>query len=351
MNATNTTVAAPAQPSTARLRNALAGGRRIGLGLLIALASLAALGFIYQSVATVLDRRNYTAPGQTVDVGGRRMHLYCTGANTDGRPTVILEQGGGGNVLGWFLVQPEVARSTRVCAYDRAGQGWSDPGPQPRDGAHIASDLHTLLAAAGVPGPYVLAGHSYGGIFIRSFASQYPDEVAGLVLLDSAHPDQWTRTPEGRARYAGDSQLYAGGRFLVRFGLLRVGPNPFAAVPADWPTDFQAEWRALVNTNQFWDTTEAESRAILDTMAQLRAAPPLPAGLPLAVVTAGLNTGADGLWREYQGELAALSANSAHVVVEGADHAALWADPRYVPATVEAIWDVIEAVRTGQPLH
>ena len=91
--------------------------------------------------------------------------------------------------------------------------------------------------------------------------------MAGLVLLDSAHPDQWTRTPEGQAEYANQSRLYGGGRLLVRFGLLRVGPNPFAATPAGWPADLRAEWRALANTNQFWDTTEAESRAILDTMA------------------------------------------------------------------------------------
>jgi pimeloyl-ACP methyl ester carboxylesterase len=324
--------------------------KRIGLIVLTGLVALAGLGVVYQTAATALDRRAYAAPGQMVDVGGRTMHLLCTGANLDGRPTVILEQGGGGLALAWFRVQPKLAQATRVCAYDRAGQGWSQPGPVPRDGAHIAADLHALLAAAGIPGPYVLAGHSYGGLFIRSFASQYPDEVAGLVLLDSAHPDQWTRTPEGLAEYANQSRLYGGGRLLVRFGLLRLGPNPFAATPADWPADLRAEWRALANTNRFWDTTAAESTAILDTMAQLRAAPPLPAGLPLAVVTAGTNTHADGQWRQYQAELAALSNNSVHVVLEGAGHADLWADARYVPASVTAILDVVDAARTGNPL-
>lgn len=348
MNTAATPIAVPSPADAARR----AGSRlkRIGLGLLIALVALAALGFVYQTAATALDRRNYTAPGQMVDVGGRQMHLYCTGANRDGRPTVILEQGGGGNALAWFQVQPEVAQFTRVCAYDRAGQGWSDPGPMPRDGAHIAQDLRALLARAGIPGPYVLAGHSYGGVFIRAFANAYSEDVAGLVLLDSAHPDQWTRTPEGQAQYATDSRIYGVGRVLARLGLLRLGPNPFAATPDTWPADLRAVWRALASSNQFWDTTGAESNAILDTMAQLRAAPPLPAGLPLAVVTAGLNTGADGRWRQYQSELASLSTNSLHIVIENADHAALWADPRYIPASVQAILDVVEAARSGASL-
>ena len=232
-----------------------------------------------------------------------------------------------------------------ACAYDRAGQGWSDPGPLPRDGVHIATDLHALLATAGIPGPYVLAGHSYGGLFIRAFARQYPDEVAGLYS-DSAHPDQWTRTPAGRAEYANHARLYRVGRMLVRFGLLRVGPNPFAVPPTDWPAELRSAWRALANTTRFWDTTAAGSRAMGATMAQVRSAPPLATGLAVAVVTAGRNTGADGRWREYQGEFAAVT-NSARVVVEGADHAALWADPRYIPATVETIVDVVEAVHAG----
>jgi pimeloyl-ACP methyl ester carboxylesterase len=348
MNATASPIAVPTQTGAAR--RAASGRKRLGLTLLIGVAALACLGLVFQTTATALDRRAYPAPGQMLDVGGRTMHLLCTGANLDGRPTVILEQGGGGNALAWFQVQPELAQSTRVCSYDRAGQGWSQPGPLPRDGTHIASDLHALLAEAGITGPYVLAGHSYGGAFIRVFASQYPDEVAGLVLLDSAHPDQWTRTPEGQAEFANQARLYAGGRVLARFGLLRLGPNPFAATPADWPADLRAQWRALASTNQFWDTTAAESSAIPDTMSQLRAVPPLPAGLPLAVVTAGANTGPDGDWRQYQAELAALSTSSIHRVVEGASHVDLWADARYVPASVTAILDVVEAARTGNSL-
>jgi len=132
--------------------------------------------------------------GQPMTVNGlqERLRHYCQKAGV----AVTCHQlrrhprTGRGNILGWFLVQPEVAKTTRVCSYDRAGQGWSDPGPEPRDGEHIAQDLHALLQNASIPGPYVLAGHSYGGLFVRAYAAYYPGEVVGLVLLDSAQPDQ-----------------------------------------------------------------------------------------------------------------------------------------------------------------
>jgi len=326
--------------------------KRITLWLVIGIVALAALGAIYQAVATEMDKRAYPPPGQMVDVGGYRLHLYCTGANVNGSPTVILEQGGGGNTLGWFLVQPEVAKATRVCSYDRAGQGWSGPAPEPRDGESIAKDLHTLLQNAGIPGPYVLAGHSYGGLFVRAYAAYYPEEIVGLVLLDSAHPDEWTRTPEGQAQYKSDSQVYGVARILARLGLLRFGPNPFKVTPSSLPglsVQQNAEWNALVTTAQFWDTTDIESRAILETMAQVRAGTSL-GDLPLMVVTAGANTGVDGQWATYQNELAALSTNSVHIVIDGATHQALWAELEGAHASSAAILKVVEAARSEEPL-
>jgi pimeloyl-ACP methyl ester carboxylesterase len=139
----------------------------------------------YETVRESLDARAYPMPGQLIDVGGHRLHLHCTGS---GSPTVVLEPGGGAasSDLGW--IAPAVARDTRVCVYDRAGRGWSDAADGPQDGAHIAADLHTLLDRAHVPGPYVLAGHSFGGLYVLSFAAQFPDQVAGMVLLDSTAP-------------------------------------------------------------------------------------------------------------------------------------------------------------------
>src|SRR3954449_4805098 len=124
---------------------------------------------------------------QLVDVGPYRLHLQCTGSRG---PTVVLEPGGGGSAASLGLIAPAVARDSRVCVYDRAGRGWSDPAVSPPDGAQIATDLHTLLNRAHVPGPYVLAGHSFGGLYVRTYAAKYPNDVAGLVLVDStaSHP-------------------------------------------------------------------------------------------------------------------------------------------------------------------
>jgi pimeloyl-ACP methyl ester carboxylesterase len=109
-----------------------------------------------------------------VDVGGYKLHIYCPG---EGSPTVILEAAFPGTVENWSWVQPEVARATRACAYDRASMGWSEPGPEPRDAQHIANDLHTLLENAGLEGPYVFVGHSLGGLWVRQYVAQYPDEL------------------------------------------------------------------------------------------------------------------------------------------------------------------------------
>ena len=159
---------------------------------------IAAIGGGYQTVRESLDARAYPPPGQLIDVGGHRLHLYCTGS---GGPTVVLEPGGGASSsdVGW--ITPAVARDSRVCVYDRAGRGWSDPADGPQDGAHIAADLHTLLQRAKVPGPYVLAGHSFGGLYVQSFAAQFPDQVAGMVLLDSTAPKPGPAQPTNTDPY------------------------------------------------------------------------------------------------------------------------------------------------------
>ena len=155
--------------------------------------------------------------GQLVDVGPYRLHLECTGSRG---PTVILEPGGGGSAASMGLIAPAVARDSRVCVYDRAGRGWSDPAASPPDGAQIATDLHTLLDRAHVPGPYVLAGHSFGGLYVRTYAAKYPEEVAGLVLVDSTAAHNTPVSPPKAGSYSvlkhavlvGRDDLSAGGR-------------------------------------------------------------------------------------------------------------------------------------------
>jgi hypothetical protein len=163
--------------------------KRVLVGIAGLVLVLLLAGVVFQFVTTKIDERRYPALGEMVDVGGYNLHLNCTG-KAGGAPTVVLDSGLGGTVLDWQLVQPELAKSTRVCTYDRAGMGWSDPGPQPRTSRQIVKELHTLLGNAGVRGPYLLVGHSFGGTNMQVYASQYPDEVAGMVLVDSALEDE-----------------------------------------------------------------------------------------------------------------------------------------------------------------
>jgi len=135
------------------------------------------------------DPTTYPPPGKLIDVGGWRLHLNCTGKSSGKTPTVVLESGAGDFSVDWGLAQPEVARFARVCSYDRAGTGWSELGPRPRTWRQVAYELHTALQKAGEKGPYVLVGHSLGGLLIRVYANQYPKELAGMVLVDSTHED------------------------------------------------------------------------------------------------------------------------------------------------------------------
>ena len=157
-----------------------------GLALVLLILSLSQLAVPQTSTAVL---KPPPPPGKLVDVGGWRLHLNCTGNNKKSRPTVVLESGAGDFSFDWSLVQPGISRFTRVCSYDRAGNAWSDPGPRPRTMKQLAYELHMALMRAGSRGPYVLVGQSIGGLLIRTFAVQYPKEVAGMVLVDSTHED------------------------------------------------------------------------------------------------------------------------------------------------------------------
>ncbi|HET6204156.1 MAG TPA: alpha/beta hydrolase [Planctomycetota bacterium] len=154
--------------------------------LAAALAVLGALGVPEPRPATRPTQEDPAPPGRLVDVDGRRMHLHALG---EGSPVVVFEAGAGACSLDWALVQPEVARFTATCSYDRAGFAWSEPGPTPRTGERISEELHALLRAAAVSPPYVLVGHSFGGIYVRIFREEFPAEVVGMVLVDSSHED------------------------------------------------------------------------------------------------------------------------------------------------------------------
>ena len=324
-------------------RRGLGSWIRRGLVWLVAgLLALAIIGAIYQAIATQVDQLTYSPPGEMVDVGDHSLHINCVG---QGSPTVILEAASGGMSAHWVRVQQQLAQTTRVCAYDRAGLGWSEPGPEPRDARQISSDLHTLLeGATGTEGPYVLVGHSYGGLYARMYAARYSEEVAGVVLVDSSHPEQFTRSPEGRAMYEQTRRLGAVLPFLTRLGVIRLS-NYFPAHP-DLPSQQRAQIEAFNSSTRHLSTTVEEFRATPETAAQVRSTQSL-GNKPLVVISAGTQPPS---WLELQDELAALSPNSSHRVVDGATHESLLYERRDAQLSIAAIEQLVEAVRTDRPL-
>jgi pimeloyl-ACP methyl ester carboxylesterase len=327
--------------------------RRIGkalLGLVVALLVLAVAGAIYQAIATELAERAYPPPGQMVDVGGHRLHINCVGR---GSPTVVLDAGSGGFSAQWVRVQREVAGTTRVCAYDRAGMGWSEMGPDPRDAKQITGELHALLGKAGIEGPYVLVGHSFGGMYMQTYAARYPDEVAGVALVDSStDPDQFSQRPEARDSHKPQKQKNAVGPRLVRLGvslparlgIVRLLSELDPASP-ELPQQQREQIDALTPSTRQWSTFALEFLAPTQTL-RLGSQGSL-GNKPLAVVTAGES---EPSWLKRQDELATLSSNSRHRVVNGATHTSVLYDRSDSQATSAAIVEVVAAVRNDRPL-
>src|SRR5215212_9816561 len=319
-------------------------GSWIGRGLvwmLAGLLALAVIGVIYQAIATEIDQRTYSPPGEMVDVNGHLMHINCMG---EGGPTVILEAANLGMSAHWVRVQQQVAKTTRVCAYDRAGLGWSERGPEPRDARQISSELHALLEGAETEGPYVLVGHSYGGLYARMYAARYPNQVAGVALVDSSHPEQFTRSPEGRAMYEQTRRMGAVIPWLTRLGVIRL-TNFYPAHP-DLPPQQRAQIEAFNSSTRQVVTTVEEFGATPETSAQVRSTQSL-GDKPLAVISAGEQSSD---WLAMQEELAALSPNSIHRVVGGATHESLLYDKGDAGVTSATIEEVVEAGRTDEPL-
>jgi pimeloyl-ACP methyl ester carboxylesterase len=305
----------------------------------LAVLMIASIGGGYETVRESLDARAYPMPGQLIDVGGHRLHLHCTGS---GSPTVVLEPGGGAasSDLGW--IAPAVARDTRVCVYDRAGRGWSDAADGPQDGAHIAADLHTLLDRAHVPGPYVLAGHSFGGLYILSFAAQFPDQVAGMVLLDSTAP----KPGLGPTITESDSFVGRVSALLPAVAHLGAGRvlNPFSY--GSLPPRSRDEARANSSTARHLASFIQEYAVASTSIHQASSLTNLN-GKPLIVLTA--DNGSDDEWQSKQDHLATLSTNSLHRHVN-ATHASLLEDEADSATASQAIHDVLTSVRTSQPL-
>ena len=339
------------QPTTSGGRSRLwRWTKRVLIGLAGLVVFLLLAGVVFQFVATKIDEYRYPALGEMVDVGGYSLHLYCTGEA--GAPTVVMDIGVGGIGLDWQLVQPEVAGFARVCTYDRAGMGWSEPGAQPRTSQQFVEELHALLNNAGIQEPYVLVGHSLGGNNVQLYASRYTDEVAGMVLVDP----QFYNSPsylDPELQHAFAEAMPSPGlslwnKILATIGVIRL-PYTFGG---------ETDERTAISTHAK-DTYEYmdELSSLEESAKERRAATVSLGDKPLMVLSAGARGGdmfpgfsqeqsdqINEAWTKSEADLTQVSQNSEQIIAEDSGHNIQADDPDLV---IDAIRQVVEAARNG----
>lgn len=325
----------PPSPRGAMPRNSSRWPKRFLIKAAAVVLLLCIVGAAYQTLSERRDLRRHPAPGELVDVGGHRLHLLCTGR---GGPTVLLESGLGNDVNFWTSVQPAVAAFTRVCAYDRAGLGWSDPGPLPRDAARIVDELGRLLDRSGEPPPYVLVGHSNGGPYVRLYAAAHPDHVAGLVLVDP-NPEN---APACEELPASTRVLYGSLVALSALGVPRlVLPSLFPLDRSALPPERRAVHGALRARTGAVRALWSEWKSACGLVAKARQAGPPGGEIPIALMSAGIRPpGAIDATSLHRQAAQALGAD--HILVEKSGH---WIQLDQPDAVVAAIRDIVDSVR------
>jgi pimeloyl-ACP methyl ester carboxylesterase len=318
--------------------------RRVIVILILSPVALVALGAIYNGILMAADARKFPPPGALVDVDGHRLHINSMG---EGSPTVVLEAGAGGSSLDWAWVQPELAKITRVCTYDRAGLGWSETGPLPRTSRQIVEELHRLLSESGEKPPFILVGHSFGGMTMKLFAATYPEEVAGLVLVDGIHEDFFSRMPPEVGDGVGAQlRMLSLGRMLAVTGLPRLLMPPLA--PRGLPDDAQAAANALGYRPKVYGTVRDEARSFETSADYLREATNPRKDLPLAILSRTVATpwppnvnaeDAERIWQELQSAHKTFSDNVTQIRVEESSHYINIEQPQTVVQAIQAMID------------
>lgn len=285
------------------------------------------LGLLAPACGLALQLKGRPAPGVEVNLGSHALHLYCLG---EGSPTVVLDSGLGAAYIDWFRVQPEVARYTRVCSYDRAGYGFSQMGPKPRTSHRIVEELRLMLDRAGLTPPYILVGHSFGGLNMQLYSRLHGGEVAGLVLVDAVHPEQFARF-----RQAGVE-------------LPRVGSTRFAFGDRDkmvraFPEDQKDLAFALISSESARSSMLNELRNLEASAEAVAKAPRLP-DLPLVVITHGrtiwgtaLSHKMESLWSQMQEELAGSSTRGRLLVAQASGHEIQLDEPELIVGAIRSL--------------
>jgi len=324
----------------------------VPLGVVIGVVGF---GAIYQTLATSRDRRRFLPPGKVVQINGKNWHYQIMG---EGCPTVIVDSGTGGTHLDWQLVQPEVAKFTRILTYDRAGYGWSDSSSEPRTAEQVVSELRQLLREVEIEPPYVLVGMSSSGLFSRLFAYDYPEEVAGMVLVDVAHERMYDDTPgewvelnkrlEGLLTHVVPIMGHTGLlRLLVTFDSVPMAAGLFQK----FPPSIRPLAKALYSQTQFGKNFAQESAAVSVSMNQIEQTRPTKSfpDIPLIVLSAGkpdfdITQEVVEKLQELHADLANESPQGVHIVAHESGHAIQLDEPELV---IDAIRQVVEKVRYG----
>ena len=319
-----------------------------GLGLLAAVAAILAVSSVWNAVALHRFWAAHPAGGALLAVAGHRMHIDCTGS---GEPTLVLDAGLGSDSLIWGAVQPVLSRTTRVCSYDRAGFGWSDEGSAPRDADHIAIELHDLLRHSSIEGPVVLVGHSIAGLYLRDYATRYPGEVAGLVLVDASTPLQETKPGFALTGHAPPGWLLRGALIA---GLPRLIGMCAGSSRASDPALARLQAEDLCRLR--FHALEAEQESFYRSGVETAASGPYGA-LPVLVfshdpakVLEGSNDARSQrqqtAWSQMQEELKRLSTHSRRIIARGCDHYLFLERPQLVETEVARF---VEQIRGTAP--
>lgn len=304
--------------------------------------------FILHFTGTTYSKENiYPPPGKLIDLGGRKIHLYCIG---EGTPAVIIESGLSSYSLDWVYVQPEVAKKTKICTYDRAGYGWSDPGPKPRTVRILVDELREILGRARIEPPYILVGHSLGGILVQYFAYSYPEDVAGVVLVDSLHKDFRKRAPESKMRgFTGSLKTFVFlGVIGAPLGIPRLLKMPSSIVVEKLPAEIQREaywltyqpktYQAIYDEIKGLDLSEKELGDRIDVTKFPK--------IPVIVLSAQqprdyppflVSTGLFGLWKELQRDFVNTIPTAKLVLAEKSGHFIQLDEPELVVRAIEEL--------------